>query len=273
MTIVLDDRKLFTDGHHHAESRVKIAVRDVNLWYDHGEKHALKDVNLDVYENEVTAFIGPSGCGKTTLLKCLNRMNDEIPGVVLKGSITMDGEDIYDRHFEPCEYRRRFGWVAQVPNPFAKSIYANVAYGARIHGVVNGRKRMDALVEDCLRRANLWEEVKDRLDESGLSLSGGQQQRLCIARALSTQPEILLMDEPCSALDPQATMMVEELIGELKARHTVIIITHNLQQAARVSQRTAFFHLGNLMESGDTETLFVHPKTRQLKDFVTGNYG
>ncbi|MCA9152994.1 MAG: ATP-binding cassette domain-containing protein, partial [Planctomycetales bacterium] len=170
MTIVLDDRKLFTDGHHHAQNRVKIAVKDVNLWYGHGEKHALKDVNLDIYEREVTAFIGPSGCGKTTLLKCLNRMNDEIPGVVLEGSITVDGKNIYDRHFEACEYRRRFGWVAQVPNPFAKSIHANVAYGARIHGVVNGRRQMDGLVEDCLRRANLWEEVKDRLDESALSL-------------------------------------------------------------------------------------------------------
>lgn len=273
MNIVLDTRLTFHDGHHHEGNRVKMAVRDVNLWYGYGDKHALKDVNLDIHEREVTAFIGPSGCGKSTLLKCLNRMTEEIPGVEITGSITMDGVDIHTHDFEVCEYRKRFGWVAQAPNPFAMSIYQNIAYGARIHGITANRHETEAFVEQCLKRANLWDEVKDRLYEPGIGLSGGQQQRLCIARALSTEPEVILMDEPCSALDPHATEMVEQLIEELKADHTVIIITHNLQQAARVSQRAAFFHLGEMVESGDTETLFNNPKTDRCKDFVTGRYG
>lgn len=273
MTVALDTKLIFTDGHHRDGNRVKLSVSDVNLWYDHGGKQALKDINLDIFENEVTAFIGPSGCGKSTLLKCLNRMVEQIAGVVINGLITMNGRDIYDRQIETCEYRRQFGWVAQVPNPFAKSIYENIAYGARIHGIAANRRDLDHIVERCLRRANLWEEVKDRLKEPGMGLSGGQQQRLCIARALSTEPEVILMDEPCSALDPHATAMVEELIEELKADHTVIIITHNLQQAARVSQRAAFFHLGELVESGDTEDLFVNPQTGRCRDFITGRYG
>lgn len=273
MTALLDHKLTFGDGHHHAENRAKMAIRNLNLWYDEGATHALKDINLDIYEREVTAFIGPSGCGKSTLLRCLNRMSEEIPGVVIEGSITMDGVDIFDRSFEACEYRARFGWVAQVPNPFARSIFENVAYGARLHGHVTNRTHAREVVEDCLRRANLWDEVKDRLYESGLSLSGGQQQRLCIARALSTKPEVVLMDEPCSALDPGSTAMVEELIDSLRQSVSVVIITHNLQQAARVSQRAAFFHLGELVETGDTETMFVNPSTQRCHDFVTGRYG
>ena len=252
-------------------ANTKIAARDVQVYY--GDTHAIKDVNVNIEDKTVTAFIGPSGCGKSTFLRCLNRMNDTISVCKVKGEILLDGENIYDKRVDPVQLRAKVGMVFQKPNPFPKSIYDNIAYGPRIHGLARSKADLDEIVEKSLRRGAIWDEVKDRLQEPGTGLSGGQQQRLCIARAVATEPEVLLMDEPCSALDPQATMMVEELIGELKARHTVIIITHNLQQAARVSQRTAFFHLGNLMESGDTQTLFVHPETRQLKDFVSGNYG
>jgi phosphate transport system ATP-binding protein len=273
MNVILDTRIAVRDGHHHPENTARICVRDFDLWYDNGQKHALKRVGLDLHDREVTAFVGPSGCGKSTLLKALNRMNEEIPGVRFTGTIHMDGREIQDPTIEVCEFRKRFGWVAQAPNPFATSVHRNVAYGARIHGIVRSRAETDDFVETCLRRANLWDEVKDRLHEPATGLSGGQQQRLCIARALSTKPEVLLMDEPCSALDPRATAMVEELIDEMRESLAIVIITHNLQQAARVSQRTAFFHLGELVEAGDTETIFFNPATERCRNFVEGRYG
>ncbi|MGB8526687.1 MAG: phosphate ABC transporter ATP-binding protein PstB [Rhodoplanes sp.] len=250
---------------------IKIEVEDVSFWY--GAKQALKHVSLDVFKNEVLAFIGPSGCGKSTLLRCLNRTNELIENARMEGRIRMDGADIYADDVDPPLLRARFGWIAQKPNPFPWSIYANIAYGAQIVGAVSNRREANELVEHALRAAGLWTEVKDRLGEAGTDLSGGQQQRLCIARAIATNPEVLLMDEPCSALDPVATAHVEELIDKLRDRFTIVIVTHNLQQAARVAQRTAFFHLGEVLEVGDTEQVFVRPQTMQCLNFVTGRYG
>lgn len=270
---LISNRLTFGDGHHHAINHVKLEINDLNVWYDFGSKHALKNVNLTIFEREVTAFIGPSGCGKSTLLKCLNRINETILGVKITGEILLDGLNIHDKTIEACKLRRRFGWVAQQPNPFPRSVYENVAYGARINGIVAGRKDMDNFVESCLHAAGLWEEVKDRLRESGTRLSGGQQQRLCIARALSTQPDVILMDEPCSALDPNATAHIEELIEELRKSHAIVIVTHNMQQASRVSQRVAYFHLGELIEFGDTEEVMLQPKTKKCSDYITGRFG
>jgi len=259
-------------GTHPASSRhAKIEVRKVNFWY--GEKQALFNVNLDINDREVTAFIGPSGCGKSTLLKCFNRTNELVPDTRMQGRVLLSGEDIYDKSVDPPFLRRRLGWVAQKPNPFPKSIYDNVAYGARLHGFVRNRSETDELVETCLRKAGLWKEVHDRLDESGLDLSGGQQQRLCIARALSTEPEVILMDEPCSALDPLATAHVENLIEELRENYAIVIITHNMQQAARVSHRTAYFHLGRLIELGETDELFLNPREDLTQRYITGRFG
>jgi phosphate transport system ATP-binding protein len=260
-------------GHegHDAQRDAKIQVRDVNFWY--GEKQVLFNVSLDIHDAQVTAFIGPSGCGKSTLLKCFNRTNELVPNTLMKGQVLLDGVEIYRKDIDPPFLRRRFGWVAQKPNPFPKSIYYNVAYGARLHGFVSTREDTDELVERCLRQAGLWEEVSDRLEESGLDLSGGQQQRLCIARALATEPDVILMDEPCSALDPVATAHVEDLMAELQEHYTIIIITHNMQQAARVSQRTAYFHLGELVEYGDTDDLFMHPRNDLTQRYITGRFG
>jgi phosphate transport system ATP-binding protein len=256
---------------HNSDNRTKIAVETLSFWY--GEKQALKSVNLDIFEHEVTAFIGPSGCGKTTLLRCLNRSNDVVPNIRMAGRILLDGHDINSPEIDPPLLRKRFGWVAQKPNPFPWSIYANVVYGPRIHGLVETRAEKDALVENCLRKAGLWDEVKDRLKEPGTELSGGQQQRLCVARAIAANPEVILMDEPASALDPTSTMKLEALIDELRGSYTVVIVTHNMQQAARVSQRVAFFHLGSLLESGDTETIFVNPRNELTQRYITGRFG
>ncbi|SON53937.1 Phosphate import ATP-binding protein PstB [Hartmannibacter diazotrophicus] len=271
MKSLLDTRTVIPDGRHHDGHTTKLSVRHVNAWY--GEKQALEDVTFDICDREVTALIGPSGCGKSTLLTSLNRIAETVPGYRLTGDILLDGKSIFDPDVELEHLRRRFGWIAQMPNPFPEPIRENVAYGARIHGIVEDDNDMDGFVEQCLRRANLWDEVKDILDQPGTSLSGGQQQRLCIARALSTNPDVILMDEPCSALDPGATGRVEELIDELRADLAIVIITHNLQQAARVSQRTAFFHLGKLIEFGDTEDIFLKPRTELCNDYVTGRYG
>jgi phosphate transport system ATP-binding protein len=249
----------------------KMRARGVDVWY--GEKQAIKDVSIDVRPEHVTAFIGPSGCGKSTFLRTLNRMNDTIPSARVTGEIELDGEDIYASGMDVVQLRARVGMVFQKPNPFPKSIYENVAYGPRIHGLAAGRQELDAIVERSLKRAGLWEEVKDRLTESGTALSGGQQQRLCIARAIAVDPEVILMDEPCSALDPIATAKIEELIHELRGRYAIVIVTHNMQQAARVSQRTAFFHLGELLEYGETSEIFTNPKVERTKDYITGRYG
>jgi phosphate transport system ATP-binding protein len=249
----------------------KVAARNVNVHY--GEKHALKDVTVDIPDKGVMAFIGPSGCGKSTFLRCINRMNDTIPGCRVDGKITIDGNDIYDRSLDVVQLRARVGMVFQKPNPFPKSIFENVAYGPRIHGLTRTKGELADLVNVSLRRAGLLEEVKDRLGDPGTGLSGGQQQRLCIARAIAVEPEIILMDEPCSALDPIATARIEELIDELKADYTIVIVTHNMQQAARVSQRTAFFHLGNLVEEAPTEVIFNNPKDRRTQDYITGRFG
>ncbi len=243
----------------------------VDAWF--GEKQVLKTVSLDLFDREVTAIIGPSGCGKSTLLKCLNRINETVPSFRMTGDVRLDGRSVFEADLEINQLRRRFGWVAQQPNPFPWSIFENVAYGARLHGLVAGRPDTEAYVEACLRRANLWDEVKDILKSAGNSLSGGQQQRLCIARALSTEPEVLLMDEPCSALDPTATAHVEALIDELRTRLAVVIVTHNMQQAARISQRTAFLHLGELVEAGDTADVFIRPRSELCTRFVTGRFG
>jgi phosphate transport system ATP-binding protein len=250
---------------------VKVSVEDVSFWY--GPKQALKDISLEIFQNEVTAFIGPSGCGKTTLLRCLNRSNDIIENIRLEGRIFLDGEDIYSPDVDPPLLRQRFGWIAQKPNPFPRSIGANITYGAEIRGIVTDREERSELVEQSLRAVGMWDEVKDRLGQPGTDLSGGQQQRLCIARAIATQPEVLLMDEPCSALDPVSTALFEDLVDQLRARYTIVIVTHNMQQAARISQRAAFFHLGELVEVGDTEQIFMQPKTQRCLDFVTGRYG
>jgi phosphate transport system ATP-binding protein len=252
-----------------APSAVK--ARDVNVYY--GEKHAIKALNVDIPARAVTAFIGPSGCGKSTFLRCINRMNDTIPICRVTGSITLDGQDIYEKSLDVVHLRARVGMVFQKPNPFPKSIYENVAYGPRIHGLASGRAELDRMVEASLRRASLWEEVKDRLNDSGTGLSGGQQQRLCIARAIAVSPEVILMDEPCSALDPIATARIEELIDELRQNYTIIIVTHSMQQAARVSQKTAFFHLGTLVEEGPTTTIFTSPRDKRTQDYITGRFG
>jgi len=239
----------------------------------YGETRAVQNVDLDILTHEVTALIGPSGCGKSTLLRCFNRMNDEIPGCRTTGNVTLDGEPIYGDQIDVVQLRARVGMVFQKPNPFRKSIYANVAYGPRIHGLAKKGPEMDEIVQRSLSRAGLWEEVRDRLSEPGNALSGGQQQRLCIARAIAVDPEVILMDEPCSALDPIATARVEELIYELRSRYAIAIVTHNMQQAARVSQRTAFFHLGELIECGATEDIFTQPAKARTRDYITGRYG
>ncbi|ROO26145.1 phosphate ABC transporter ATP-binding protein [Salinisphaera orenii MK-B5] len=246
-------------------------VNDLAVWY--GETQALHGVSMDVLENEVTALIGPSGCGKSTFLRCLNRMNDLIQGVRIEGEVTFDGDNIYAPHVDVVELRAHIGMVFQKPNPFPKSIYENIAYAPKILGQVRKRTDMDELVEHSLKRAGLWDEVKDRLEMPGLSLSGGQQQRLCIARAIAVSPSVLLMDEPCSALDPVATATVEQLIDELKDNYTIVIVTHNLQQAARVAGYTAFFHLGDIVEFSDTDSLFTHPREKKTEDYITGRYG
>jgi phosphate transport system ATP-binding protein len=250
---------------------VKVAARNCNVFY--GDKQAIKDVSIDIRDKTVTAFIGPSGCGKSTFLRCINRMNDTIDICRVTGDITLDGENIYDPRVDPVQLRARVGMVFQKPNPFPKSIYDNVAYGPRIHGLTANKSELDSLVEASLRKAALWNEVKDRLAEPGTGLSGGQQQRLCIARAIATRPEVLLMDEPCSALDPIATAQVEDLIHELRENFAVVIVTHSMQQAARVSQRTAFFHLGVMPEYDDTEKIFSNPSDKRTQDYITGRFG
>jgi phosphate transport system ATP-binding protein len=253
------------------DAPAKMIARDVSVFY--GAKQAVKEVSIDVSQEHVTAFIGPSGCGKSTFLRTLNRMNDTIGNARVEGRIALDGEDIYAPSMDVVQLRARVGMVFQKPNPFPKSIYENVAYGPRIHGLAAGRAQTDEIVERSLKRAGLWEEVKDRLQDSGTALSGGQQQRLCIARAIAVDPEVILMDEPCSALDPIATAKIEELIHELRGRYAIVIVTHNMQQAARVSQRTAFFHLGNLVEYGETSEIFTNPRVERTKDYITGRYG
>jgi len=249
----------------------KMSATNISVYYC--EKQALKGVSIEVHDDRVTAFIGPSGCGKSTFLRCLNRMNDTIPAARVTGKIELDGHDINAPTMDVVQLRARVGMVFQKPNPFPKSIYENVAYGPRIHGLAASRAEMDETVEKSLRRAGLWEEVKDRLHESGTALSGGQQQRLCIARAIAVDPEVILMDEPCSALDPIATARIEELIHELRGRYAIAIVTHNMQQAARVSQRTAFFHLGELVEYGKTSEIFTNPREQRTQDYITGRYG
>jgi phosphate transport system ATP-binding protein len=249
----------------------KISARDLNVFY--GEKQALFDVNLDVQESQVTALIGPSGCGKSTFIRCVNRMNDVVPSCRVEGKITLDGEDVYRDEIDVVHLRARVGMVFQKPNPFPKSVYENVAYGPRIHGLAESRRELDEIVMSSLERAGLLGEVKDRLLDPGTSLSGGQQQRLCIARAIAVSPEVILMDEPCSALDPIATARIEELIGELRANFTIVIVTHSMQQAARISQRTAFFHLGRVVEVGETAQIFTDPKEARTRDYITGRFG
>ena len=248
-----------------------VRARHVNVYY--GETHAIKNVNLDIGLNEVVALIGPSGCGKSTFIRCLNRMNDTIESARVTGDISLDGEDIHSRDMDVVMLRARVGIVFQKPNPFPKSIYDNVAYGPRIHGLARDRGRLDEIVQTSLERAGLWTEVKDRLDEPGTGLSGGQQQRLCIARTIAVSPEVILMDEPCSALDPIATARIEDLIDELRENYAIAIVTHSMQQAARVSQRTAYFHLGHLIEVGETDTIFTNPSHKLTEDYITGRFG
>lgn len=250
---------------------VKISSRDVCVYYS--DSQALFKVSLDIQDNMVTALIGPSGCGKSTYLRCLNRMNDTIENCRVEGQIELDGVDIHDRQVDPVQLRAKVGMVFQKPNPFPKSVYDNIAYGPRIHGLASTKDELNQIVESSLRKAALWNEVKDRLHASGTSLSGGQQQRLCIARAIATQPELLLMDEPCSALDPIATSQIEDLIGQLRESFSVVIVTHSMQQAARVSQKTAFFHLGTLVEVNDTESMFTNPKDERTESYITGRIG
>jgi phosphate transport system ATP-binding protein len=248
-----------------------MTARDVNVFY--GDKHAVKNVSLDIGRNQVLAMIGPSGCGKSTFLRCLNRMNDTIAGARVDGTITLDGQDIYDRRQDVAQLRARVGIVFQKPTPFPHSIYENVAYGPRIHGLTRGRTELDELVNSSLQRAGLWDEVKDRLSQPGTSLSGGQQQRLCIARTIAVNPEVILMDEPTSALDPIASARVEDLIDELRANYAIVIVTHNMQQAARVSQLTAYFHMGDLVEVGPTDMIFTNPRQKLTEDYITGRFG
>lgn len=250
-------------------STAKMAIEGLDLYY--GQFHALKDMSLDIYANEITAFIGPSGCGKSTLLKSLNRMNDLVEGCKITGKVTLDGTDIY-RDMDVNILRKRVGMVFQKPNPFPMSVYDNIAYGPRTHGI-RSKAKLDAIVEDSLRKAAIWDELKDRLKKSALGLSGGQQQRLCIARALAVQPEVLLMDEPTSALDPISTIKIEELAMELKKDYTIVMVTHNMQQATRVSDKTVFFLLGEIIESGKTDELFSMPKDKRTEDYITGRFG
>ena len=251
----------------------RMACRGVDVFYDHGATHAIRDVSLDIGEKEVLAMIGPSGCGKSSLLRCLNRMNDNIEGCTVSGLVQLDGQDIYDKSLDVVPLRARIGMVFQKPNPFPKSIYENVAYGPRIHGLAANKDELDEVVETSLKRAALWDEVRNRMGQPGTGLSGGQQQRLCIARAIAVSPEVILMDEPCSALDPIATAKVEELIDELRTRFTIAIVTHSMQQAARVSQRTAYFHLGNLVEVNDTDRVFTNPQHKLTEAYITGRFG
>jgi phosphate transport system ATP-binding protein len=252
-------------------SRMRIEARDVNIYY--GEKHAIKELSIDIPDKAVSAFIGPSGCGKSTFLRAVNRMNDTITGCRITGEVRMDGKNIYDPDVDVVQLRSHVGMVFQKPNPFPKSIYENVAYGPRIHGLAKDKPELDEIVEKSLKKAGLFEEVKDRMTHSGTSLSGGQQQRLCIARAIAVNPEVILMDEPCSALDPIATARIEELIDELRQNYCIIIVTHSMQQAARVSQLTAFFHLGTLVEYGDTDDIFTSPRDKRTQDYITGRFG
>ena len=265
----MDDLRIVERSVDHKTSKIEAA--GVQVWY--GEKHALKDVDVAILDRTVTAFIGPSGCGKSTFLRCLNRMNDTVASAKVGGKITLDGQDIYDSRVDPVQLRAKVGMVFQKPNPFPKSIYDNVAYGPKIHGLSRSKAELDQIVETSLKKAALWNEVKDRLDAPGTGLSGGQQQRLCIARAIATSPEVLLMDEPCSALDPIATAQVEELIDELRSQFSVVIVTHSMQQAARVSQRTAFFHLGSLAEYGETGEIFTNPRDPRTEAYITGRIG
>ena len=250
--------------------KIKVKVENLNLYY--GENHALKDVSMDIQENAVTAFIGPSGCGKSTFLKTLNRMNDLVDGVRIDGKVLLDGEDIYDPSVDTTILRKKVGMVFQQPNPFPMSIYDNIAYGPRVHGI-RDKKRLDQIVEESLRGAAIFDEVKDRLKKSAMGLSGGQQQRICIARALAVQPEVLLMDEPTSALDPISTAKIEELMEDLKKKYTVIVVTHNMQQATRVSDQTAFFLVGEMVEFGDTKQIFSYPQDKRTEDYITGRFG
>ncbi|MBN4079242.1 phosphate ABC transporter ATP-binding protein [Beggiatoa alba] len=267
------DIEALTRGRHTpqlAEETVCLQIQNLDLFY--GDKQALHSIDMMIPKQRVTAFIGPSGCGKSTLLRCINRMNDLVDGVRIKGQVLLDGEDIYDKSVNVADLRRRVGMVFQKPNPFPKSIYENVAYGLRLQGVKD-RRIMDEVIETSLKSAALWDEVKDRLHDSAFGLSGGQQQRLVIARAIAIEPEVLLLDEPASALDPISTLKIEELIYELKAKYTIVIVTHNMQQAARVSDYTAFMYIGKLIEYGDTNTLFTNPRHKQTEDYITGRYG
>lgn len=249
---------------------VKISVRDLNLYY--GENHALKNINMDICEREITALIGPSGCGKSTFLKTLNRMNDLVENVKITGQICLDGQDIYDKKLDTTVLREKVGMVFQQPNPFPMSIYDNIAYGPRVHGI-RDRRVLDGIVEESLKGAAIWDEVKDRLKTSALGLSGGQQQRICIARALAVKPSVLLMDEPTSALDPVSTSKIEDLMEELKKQYTIVIVTHNMQQALRVSDKTAFFLVGDMVEYADTKTLFSYPQDKRTESYITGRFG
>jgi len=253
------------------DNKVKVKVEKLNLWY--GENHALHGISTDIYENKITALIGPSGCGKSTFLRCLNRMNDLISSVNIEGQIIIDRKNIYDKDVDEVSVRKRVGMVFQQPNPFPKSIYDNVAYAPIKHGIVSKGKECDELVETSLRKSGLWNEVKDKLNQPGTSLSGGQQQRLCIARTIAIKPEVILMDEPTSALDPISTEKIEALMLELKKDYTIIVVTHNMQQAARVADYTAFFHLGKLVEYDETETIFVNPSNKKTEDYITGRFG
>ncbi|MCD4757636.1 MAG: phosphate ABC transporter ATP-binding protein PstB [Arcobacteraceae bacterium] len=253
------------------KNKTKIDVKDLNLWY--GEKHALHNLNIDIYENQITALIGPSGCGKSTFLRCLNRMNDLVSSARVEGKVVIDEKNIYDKDVDEVSVRKRVGMVFQQPNPFPKSIYENVAYAPLKHGLVKKGKECDELVEKSLKSAGIWEEVKDILREPGTGLSGGQQQRLCIARTIAVQPDIILMDEPTSALDPISTEKIEALMLELKKDYTIVTVTHNMQQAARVADMTAFFHLGDLIEYDETEKIFINPKEKKTEDYITGRFG
>jgi phosphate transport system ATP-binding protein len=264
------DEPYRTVGNYTAAKPV-MQARAVDVFY--ADNHAIQRVNLDIGLNEVIALIGPSGCGKSTFIRCLNRMNDTIESARITGEITLDGENIYGRHMDVVMLRARVGMVFQKPNPFPKSVYDNVAYGPRIHGLARDRVELDEIVQTSLERAGLWNEVKDRLEEPGTGLSGGQQQRLCIARTIAVNPEVILMDEPCSALDPIATARIEDLIDELKQNYAIAIVTHSMQQAARVSQRTAYFHLGKLIEVGDTDEIFTNPRHKLTEDYITGRFG
>jgi len=251
--------------------KAKIISRNLELWY--GNNQALNGIDLDIYENKITAFIGPSGCGKSTYLRCLNRMNDLITGVKITGKIIIDGKDIYEKDVDEVSVRKKVGMVFQQPNPFPKSIYENVAYAPLKHGIVRKGSECDELVEASIRSAGLWNEVKDKLKQPGTALSGGQQQRLCIARTIAVKPDVILMDEPTSALDPISTQTIENLMVELKEKFTIVVVTHNMQQAARVADYTAFFHLGNLIEFNETEKIFINPKEKKTEDYITGRFG